>query len=111
MNWSQYKQMRLLVMFDIPVEPNDAHKAYTKFHDFLLKDGFIMMQYSIYVRYCHNEPDCEKHVFRVKCKCPEYGNIRLLKITEKQYQNIIILYGNKRATENIQFNKNLITIE
>lgn len=103
--------MRLVVMFDIPVDTLESHKAYTKFHSFLLKDGFIMMQYSIYVRFCHNIPDCEKHVMRVKKNCPEFGNIRLLKITEKQYENMIILYGNKRYNEEIEFDKNLITIE
>ena len=111
MDWSKYKQMRLLVMFDIPVEPIEAHKAYTKFRNFLLKDGFIMLQFSIYIRFCHNEPDSLKHVNRVIKNCPNYGNIRLLKITEKQYQNMLLLNGSKNCNEEIKFNKNLIVIE
>ena len=103
--------MRLIVMFDIPVEPSESQKAYTKFRSFLLKDGFIMMQYSIYIRFCHNEPDCEKHIMRIKNHCPEFGNIRLLKITEKQYENMLLLYGKKQCNEELDFDKNLIIIE
>ena len=98
-------------MFDIPVEPEESKKEYTKFRKFLLKDGFIMMQYSIYSRFCHNESDCEKHIQRVKRNASKYGNIRILKTTERQYENMIILNGGLTYQENISFKNDMLVIE
>ena len=44
--------MRMLCMFDLPVELSDERKAYREFRKNLIKEGFIMMQYSVYVRTC-----------------------------------------------------------
>ena len=44
--------MRLLVMFDLPVETSEDRKAYRHFRKALLNEGFLMIQYSVYVRVC-----------------------------------------------------------
>ena len=68
--------MRLIVMFDLPVITEEEKRIYGKFRKFLLKDGYIMMQYSIYSRVCKNSDDVEKHVNRIKQNLPDKGNIR-----------------------------------
>lgn len=105
-----YKIMRLLVMFDMPVETTAQRREYTKFRKYLLKCGFIMLQYSIYVRMCQNDSDIEKQVNRVKGFKPKYGDIRILKITENQYDSMIMVHGEKSEQENASASDDLVVI-
>ena len=97
-------------MFDLPVVTEEEKRIYTKFRKFLLKDGYIMMQYSIYSRICKNSDDVYKHINRIKQNIPDKGNIRLLQITEKQYNDMILLTGTK-AREELFSVENMIILE
>ncbi|MDD3392992.1 MAG: CRISPR-associated endonuclease Cas2 [Bacilli bacterium] len=103
--------MRLFAMFDIPVDTKEGKKSYANFRKFLLKDGFIMLQYSVYIRYCHNQTDCLKHILRLKKNKPLYGNVKVLKVTESQYKSMISLIGEKRSQEIIDEDNDTIIIE
>ena len=87
------KFMRMIVFFDLPVTTATERKAATKFRNFLLKDGYYMVQFSVYSRVCNGNDAVEKHSKRLKANLPKNGSIRLLTITEKQYQNMSILLG------------------
>lgn len=87
------KFMRILVFFDLPVKTSRQRKVATGFRNFLLKDGYHMMQYSIYTRICNGNDATQKHKNRLYCNVPENGSVRLLTITEKQYETIEILIG------------------
>ena len=89
--------MRLIVMFDLPVITDKERKIATNFRKFLLDDGYIMMQFSVYSRICKNNDDLQKHINRLKIHSPKNGNIRMLQITEKQYSNIIMFAGSKEV--------------
>ncbi len=97
-------------MFDMPVIEIEDRKNYSKFRNKLLDDGFIMIQYSIYVRICKNQDDVIKHISRVKTFAPPKGNVRLLEVTEKQYEQMIMLRGIKNDDEK-DSNDSLIIIE
>ena len=97
-------------MFDMPTITIEDRKNYSKFRDNLIDDGFIMFQYSIYVRICKNQDDITKHINRVKMFTPEKGNIRLLQVTEKQYEQMIMLRGIKNDDEK-ESNNSMIIIE
>jgi CRISPR-associated protein Cas2 len=84
----------MLVFFDLPVKTKQERSVATKFHNFLLKDGYYMLQYSIYARTCNGTDAVEKHRKRLNAAKPDNGSVRLLVITEKQYQTIEILVGN-----------------
>ena len=43
-----YRYMRMILMFDMPVETAEERKAYRKFRKFLINEGFIMHQFSVY---------------------------------------------------------------
>lgn len=88
-------------MFDLPVETRENKREYAKFRKKIIKDGFIMMQYSVYSRFCKNKQDAEKHIARIKTISPEEGNIRILYITEKQYEDMILILGTKKVNEEI----------
>lgn len=87
------KFMRILVMFDLPVMEPYQRKAAAKFRNFLLKDGYLMIQFSVYSRICNGTDAVEKHEMRLKANLPKEGSIRMLTLTEKQYESIKILIG------------------
>ena len=102
------KFMRIVVMFDLPVITENERKVATKFRKYLLDDGFIMMQYSVYSRICKNNDDLYKHINRLKINTPKTGNVRLLQVTENQYNNMIMFSGNKKTEENISIENLLV---
>jgi len=93
--------MRLIVMFDLPVVTERDKKIYSKFRRFLLDDGYFMLQYSIYVRVCKNADDVRKHEIKLSVNMPSKGNVRLLQVTENQFQNMKILCGKSTNEEKI----------
>lgn len=105
-----YSIMRLVVLFDMPVETKEQRREYRKFHDYLEDDGFLMLQYSIYTRLCPNDTAAEKHIKRVQSFHPRYGNIRIMKITDNQFQSMIMVAGEKSAQELAEQNTSLIVI-
>ena len=50
-----YRFMRILVMFDLPTETSEERRDYRKFRKNLIKNGFIMMQESVYVKLVMNQ--------------------------------------------------------
>lgn len=89
------KFMRMIVFFDLPVVTAKERKAAAKFRNFLLKDGYHMVQFSVYSRICNGMDAVEKHQTRLNFNLPEKGAVRLLTITEKQYESIQVLLGSK----------------
>lgn len=102
------KFMRIIVMFDLPVITDKEKHIATKFRNFLLNDGYIMMQYSVYSRICKNNDDLLKHINRLKLNTPFNGNVRLIQVTEKQYNNMIMFCGKKKTEENISIDNLII---
>lgn len=85
--------MRILIFFDLPVKTKQNRREATKFRNFLLNDGYHMLQYSVYARVCNGMDAVNKHRMRIKQNLPNNGAIRMLVITEKQYESIEILLG------------------
>lgn len=40
--------MRVIVFFDLPVESSEDRRNYSHFRNYLLSEGFVMMQKSVY---------------------------------------------------------------
>ncbi len=89
--------MWLMAMFDLPVTDAAARKAYTKFRKELLKDGFLLLQFSVYGRYCASEDAADVHVQRVRRALPGEGQVRLMKITDHQFGKMLVFEGKKPA--------------
>ena len=87
------KFMRLVVFFDLPVQTKTERKVATQFRNFLLKDGYHMLQFSVYARVCNGNDAVQMHKQRLYASSPANGSVRLLTITEKQYESIEILVG------------------
>lgn len=89
--------MWIVVLFDLPTDTKVARKAYTRFRKFLLEDGFTMMQYSVYMRHSSSDENAQVHAKRVKARMPDDGEVRIIKITDKQFGKIEVYYGKKRV--------------
>lgn len=87
--------MRLIVMFDLPVMTKAERRAATQFRNFLLNDGYYMMQFSIYIRLCNGVEAANTHRERLLKQLPKSGAVRMLLITERQFAAMEILCGEK----------------
>lgn len=91
-----YRCMWVLAMFDLPTDTKAARRAYTLFRKKLLEDGFTMMQYSVYARHCASEENSDVHVQRIERMLPNDGEVRVIAITDKQYERMRVFWGKKR---------------
>ena len=96
-------------MFDLPTTTPEYRKAYAKFRQFLLSDGFDMIQYSVYGRILNGRDAQEKHLRRLRNHLPLQGSIRSLLLTEKQFAGIKLLVG-ERKTQEKKVNRNQLLL-
>ncbi|EGC23009.1 CRISPR-associated endonuclease Cas2 [Streptococcus sanguinis] len=93
-----YRYMRMILMFDMPVDTAEERKAYRKFRKFLIDEGFIMHQFSIYSKLLLNNSANSAMIERLKTHNPKKGNITLLTVTEKQFSRMIYLSGERNTS-------------
>lgn len=91
--------MRLMVFFDLPVTTAQKRKAANQFRLFLQKDGYQMLQLSVYVRIVRGRDALQKHYTRLRKNLPEEGHIRCLEVTEKQFTSMKLLIGEQKPRE------------
>jgi len=85
---SPYREMWLLVMFDLPVVTHEGRKEYRKFRERLLRGGFLQLQYSVYARPCPSDENAQVHRERVKKHLPPAGSVRMVMMTDKQFERM-----------------------
>jgi len=97
MSFSGYRSMWLFAMFDLPVVTDEARKKYNQFRKFLLKEGFMMLQFSVYARYCGSEERSEGFRRRLRKVIPPEGQVRLLTVTDYQFGKMEVYCGKKQV--------------
>lgn len=85
--------MRMLLFFDLPRDTSKQRAAATRFVKDLIKQGFIMLQESVYCKLSLNTSSLELQKEAVKKVKPKEGNVLLLTVTEKQFNSMEILLG------------------
>lgn len=90
--------MRLMVFFDLPMLTDKDRREYTRFHKFLLKNGFIMMQKSVYTKLIINNVTSLSVKQRIYNNLPKVGIVELLEITENQFSKIEYLVGKEQTS-------------
>lgn len=103
-----YKQMRLILIYDLPVTEELDKKIYSRFHRNIIRLGFYMLQYSVYSKVIQNDTSMKQYMIKLERVIPERGHIILMKITEKQYQNMIYLRGEKNKFDILIGGKELV---
>ncbi|RXJ83240.1 CRISPR-associated endonuclease Cas2 [Arcobacter cloacae] len=96
---SRYRKMVLFTMFDMPTNTKKDIKKYTKFRKKLLEMGFIMFQYSVYIRFCKSLAFAQKYEAKIQQSAPTGGSIRVMKITEAQYKNMLVIENYREKPE------------
>lgn len=89
--------MRVIVFFDLPVITAANKKDYRDFHKFLLKTGFMMMQESVYTKLAQNSTVADSIVENIRKNKPKDGLVQVLKVTEKQYNKIDYIVGERKS--------------
>ena len=87
--------MWLVAMFDLPTETVENKRDYTRFRKALLKDGFMMLQFSIYARFLASEEAAEAHRRTIRAAIPALGQVRLMTVTDHQFGKMEVFYGRK----------------
>lgn len=102
--------MRLLCMFDLPMDTSSEKSQYRIFRKELIRNGFVMLQYSVYYRSIQNRSSGKKYIGSISKFLPEHGEVRLISVSEKQFNDMLVLVGNRSKQETIVGNKDLVII-
>jgi CRISPR-associated protein Cas2 len=94
---SGYRIMWMITLFDLPVVTKPDRKRAAAFRKFLLKQGFQMMQFSVYIKHCKDQVQIERLAVAIAHEVPIKGTCDIVTITDKQYENIVTFYGDVRV--------------
>ncbi|MES2630294.1 MAG: CRISPR-associated endonuclease Cas2 [Bacteroidota bacterium] len=83
--FNQYRIMWVFVFFDLPTETKKDRREAARFRKELQRDGFAMLQFSIYIRHCNSRENALVHEKRVKRFLPPKGEVILFELTDKQF--------------------------
>lgn len=96
-----YDFMRLILFFDLPMVSKKDVRIYNKFRKYLIKGGYMMMQFSVYSKIFNNREAAKNHVEILKRNVPSAGQIRIMVVTETQYRRMEIIVGGLSRQEDI----------
>lgn len=105
-----YDFMRLVLFFDLPMTTKKEIKIYNNFRKYLIKNGYMMMQFSVYCKIFPNREATIKHINIVKKNVPKQGQIRIMVVTEKQYCRMEIIVGGKSNQEIVANSESFIKL-
>lgn len=95
------RYMRLVVFFDLPVETAKQRKEYRLFRKYLLKEGYLMLQESVYAKLVTTEANAGSAISRLRKHRPPDGLVQVLKVTERQYETMVFITGNREAYDEV----------
>lgn len=101
--------MRVLVLFDLPTLTDKNRRDYRQFRKYLIKNGFIMMQESVYCKLVPNSTSADVTMENIRKNSPSEGLLQVLRITEKQYGKIEFILGDKK-TEILDTDERLVIL-
>lgn len=87
----------VIVSFDLPTDTAKDKANYRKFRSFLIKNGFVFFQGSVYIKELKNLLQCKKVIKEASVNAPEKGNIVALPLTINELSKLSVIKG----TENI----------
>ena len=93
-----FRFMRVVVFFDLPTETAEERRVYRRFRAALLKNGFFMMQESVYSKIILNNTAANVIKETVRKLKTGKGLIQMLTVTERQFENMEFVLGKKQST-------------
>ena len=85
--------MRAIVFFDLPTETSEDRKNYTRFRKTLIKNGFVMLQESVYTRMMITPSLGDTVLKNLRNNKPPAGLVQILIVTEKQFSKMECICG------------------
>lgn len=104
-----YRFMRVIVMFDLPTDTSMDRRHYRWFRKFLIDEGFVMMQESVYTKICLNMHAVNKVELNIQKNRPPKGIVQVMNVTEKQFASMKLVVG-ESDTVNIQNDERMIVL-
>ena len=101
--------MRTLCFFDLPVLTVQDKREYRKFRKYLIKSGFLQEQESVYSKLVQNISAADAIIENVRKNKPPTGLVQILKVTEKQYENMDFIVG-QRITNFLDSDERLVIL-
>lgn len=95
--FNQYRILWIFVFFDLPTTTKTERRQHARFRKNLQKDGFTMLQYSIYIRHSNSRENAEVHIKRVKSFLPPKGEVILFTLTDKQFGMMEFFKGSNES--------------
>lgn len=90
-----YRYMRIVVFFDFPVLTESNRRDYRNFRKYLIKSGFMIVQESVYCKLAQNSSVADAVVENIKKNKPHEGVVQVLRVTEKQYNKMDFIVGER----------------
>lgn len=85
--------MRMILFFDLPNVTKKENREYRRFIKLITKNGFAMLQESVYTKLALNPSVVSSTMGELKKNMPPDGSVSILTITEKQYSSMDVLLG------------------
>lgn len=101
--------MRVVVLFDLPTETSLDRRQYRYFRKFLISEGFMMMQESVYSKICINMHAVRQVELNLEKNKPPHGLVQVLMMTERQFAGMKTLVGEPLDTM-IQTDERLVIL-
>lgn len=92
------------------MQTNEEIRAYNKFRKTLIKQGYVMMQYSIYTKIVQNKTAADNQVRKISKLFPKNGIGQILIVTEKQFSNMILINNLKHESNIVDTDERLIIL-
>lgn len=88
-----YRFMRVIVFFDLPTITSEDRREYTRFRKYLIKNGFLMLQESVYSKMTLNKTVADVVTANVRKNKPLHGLVQMMVVTEKQFNKMEYVCG------------------
>lgn len=98
---ARVRYMRLLVFFDLPVESAMQKKHYRLFRKWLVSEGYLKLQQSVYAKMVINEGAAGAAIMRLRKNRPPEGLVQVLRVTERQYATMDYIVGNREGYDEV----------
>ena len=89
--------MRVFVFFDLPTLTLENLREYRRFRKYLIKNGFLMLQESVYCKLALNQTAVDSIYDNLYRNKPLKGSVLVLSLTEKQFSKAQYLIGENKS--------------
>lgn len=83
----------ILILFDVPVGSRSERKEYTLFRKNLIREGYVRLQKSVYVKLLRNEKSLRGEMESVKGYLPETGEVTVIPLPMGVFRGMETLLG------------------